>query len=301
MPVELLDLTSMFFGCPVEVPVGHLSSATDPTLPLEYRERSDSLRALSQTCHALRLTFLPILWECLNVCVEVRTRTFYKALGDQLKRTCKGLRREPELLAYIRTVNVILTRYSSGEILPPFARCLSLMPNLHTLQIVHAHTAMTTHLKDAFANTNLPTVRKIILPSWAHEVLRCCPEVKHVICIGDDGGKLVSAIAKCCKKVEIVEGFVLRDEKFIKRLVKAAPNLTEVNFNYLPGDETIKNLSAFKKLSGIRLPHRTSQEALDSGSYSTTLPHELQRCIEAAKTFLRKQPVAAKRLTIRFT
>jgi hypothetical protein len=76
---------------------------------------------------------------------------------------------------------------------------------------------MTTHLKNGFANTNIPSVRKIILPSWAHEVLRCCPEVTHVICNRGDGSKLISAIAKSCKKVEILDGFVLDDEKILKR------------------------------------------------------------------------------------
>ncbi|KAJ7686694.1 hypothetical protein B0H17DRAFT_1204118 [Mycena rosella] len=306
MPVELLHLTSTFLGCRVEVPVqGRSDSSDDPSLPLEYHERSDSLRALSQTCHALRLTFLPILWECWNACVEVRaptsSPTFWKALGDQLKRSSVRLAREPELLSYIRTVNVILTRYSSAEVIPPFARCLNRMPNMHTLQIVHAHTAMTTHLKNGFANTSLPTVRKIILPSWAHEVLRCCPEVTHVICNGDDGGKLVSAIAKCCKKVEIIEGFQLRDPNVMKRLIKAAPNLIEIKFNQVPSQATIEGLSGFKKLSVIQLPHMTSQEALDSGSYSTALPQDLQQSIEAAKAILRRKLAITKYLKIYHT
>ncbi|KAJ7464630.1 hypothetical protein FB451DRAFT_442814 [Mycena latifolia] len=304
MPVELLHLISLYFGCPVEVPVGHLGHTTDPALPLEYYDRSDALRALSQTCYALRLTFLPMLWECMNICVKSRTgkdSTFWKSLGDQLKRTSEGLVHELELLSYIGTVNVILTRYSSAEVLPPFARCLTLMPNMHTLQIIHAHTAMTTHLKNGFANTRLTNVRKIILPSWAHEVLRCCPEVTYVICVdGSDSSKLVSAIAKCCKKVEILEGFVWHDEKLMKRIIKAAPNLTEINFDCAPSLETIKSLSVFKKLTAIRLGHITSQEAIDSGSYSADLPQNLQKCIEVTKDFLRKQPGATKHLRIRY-
>ncbi|KAJ7686701.1 hypothetical protein B0H17DRAFT_1071613 [Mycena rosella] len=276
MPVELLlHLTSTFLGCRVEVgvqsPMMIPPCLYAPCLPLEYHERSDSLRALSQTCHALRSHFCRSLRAPTSL-------TFWKALGDQLKRTSVRLAREPELLCYIRTVNVILTRYSSAEVIPPFARCLARMPNMHTLQIVYAHTAMTTHLKNGFANTSLPTVRKIILPSWAHEVLRCCPEVTHVICNGDDGGKLVSAIAKCCKKVEIVEGFQLRD-----------PNAT------------LEGLSGFKKLSVIQLPHMTSQEALDSGSYSTALPQDLQQSIEAAKVILRRKLATTKYLKIYHT
>ncbi|KAJ6620579.1 hypothetical protein B0H10DRAFT_1791457 [Mycena sp. CBHHK59/15] len=220
MPVELLRLISTFFGSPVEVPMGHLTNSTDPALPWSYYDLPDGLRALSQTCHLLRLTFLPMLWESMDVCVQARTgkpAAFYKHLGDSLQRISAGLSHEPELLTYIRTVNVILTRYSTYEILPVFAGTMTKMPNLHTLQVIHAHTAMTTHLKNGFAGISLPNVRQLILPSWAHEILRCCPEVRHVICTADDGGKLVSAIAKCCKKVEILEGFHFDDEKVRKR------------------------------------------------------------------------------------
>ncbi|KAJ7117640.1 hypothetical protein C8R44DRAFT_879197 [Mycena epipterygia] len=304
MPVELLDLISTHFGLRVEVPVGHLSNHTDPALPLEYHDRTDALRALSQTCHVLRLAFLPMLWECMNVCVKARTgkdAAFYKALGDLLKRTSVGLVGEPELLSYVRTVNVTLTRYASAEALPPFAHCLTQMPNMHTLQIVHAHTAMTTHLKTGFADTRLPNVRTIILPAWAHEVLRCCPEVTHVICNSNDSGKLVSAIAKSCNKVEILEGFNLCDDKIMKRVVKAVPNLTEVNFNYMPANETIASLSVFRNLRAIRLPHPTTQEALESGAYVTELSDTLKQSIAAAKTLLHKQPTANKVLRIRHT
>ncbi|KAJ7210544.1 hypothetical protein GGX14DRAFT_520560 [Mycena pura] len=233
VPVEILDLISMHFGPCIPIP----SRVPDAAMPKEYRDRTLSLRALSQTCHHLRLVFLTLLWETWNICVSPPSgAAFYKVLGDQLQRTSLGLVSEPELLSLVKTVNVVLTRYSAAEVLPPFARCLTQMPNLHTLQITHAHRAMTTHLKDNFAGISLPSIRKIILPSWAHEVLRCCPEVRHVVCSDGqkDESKLVSAIAKCCKKVEIIEWFWLQDNS-VKRLVKAAPNITQVLFERDPG------------------------------------------------------------------
>jgi hypothetical protein len=103
MPVELLHLIAKFFGCRVEVPFD-APRCDDPHLPLQYSERSDCLRVLSQTCHQLRLAFLPLLWECLNICVKSgKGGAFYKVLGDLLKRTSEGLAGEPELLAHIRS------------------------------------------------------------------------------------------------------------------------------------------------------------------------------------------------------
>jgi len=106
---------------------------------------------------------------------------------------------------------------------------------------------MTSHLKEHFEGHRFPAVRKIILPSCAHNILRCCPEVRVVICNKYDGGKLITAISKECKKVEVLEGFI-PDENMMKRqlshllhilqlthsnyqgLVKAVPNLRSIKF-----------------------------------------------------------------------
>jgi hypothetical protein len=67
---------------------------------------------------------------------------------------------------------------------------------------------MSTVLKSAFDDHTFPQVRTIILSSHAHNILRCCPEVRNVICINQmDSGSLVDAIEKVCRKVEEVEGF----------------------------------------------------------------------------------------------
>jgi hypothetical protein len=76
---------------------------------------------------------------------------------------------------------------------------------------------MTTALKDAFEYLRLPSVRVIILPAFAHELLKSCPNVREVICIRDNGSKLVGSIAKACKHVEKIEGFQA-DEKMMKRM-----------------------------------------------------------------------------------
>jgi hypothetical protein len=106
-----------------------------------------------------------------------------------------------------RIVSVVLTRYSTGTILPAFRRCLSALPNVHTIHVNHVHSQMTTALKTAFEGLQLPSVRTVILPTYAHELLRCCPDVRRVTCTSGDGSRLVTAIAKACKRVEVLEQF----------------------------------------------------------------------------------------------
>lgn len=115
-----------------------------------------------------------------------------------------------------RIVNVVLTRCASDEVLPSFARCLEALPNAHTLQVLRAHTQMTTHLKNAFEGRSFPAIQTVILPSHAHNILRCCKEARVVICNFGDGSKLISAIAKECKNVERLEG-ISPDMNMLKR------------------------------------------------------------------------------------
>ena len=116
-----------------------------------------------------------------------------------------------------RVTNVCLTRYHTEDILPAFASCLEILPNLHTLQIVHAHSQMATALKNAFQRRSYPQIRKVVMPSVAHHILKCCPEVREVVCTQEDGRKLITALkAGHCSKVEVLEGFI-PDDPMMKR------------------------------------------------------------------------------------
>ncbi|KAF7309008.1 hypothetical protein MKEN_01101800 [Mycena kentingensis (nom. inval.)] len=305
LPLELLWLISSHFGLRIEIPQPILRGDGNPVLPREFRERTSALRALSNTCAYLREIFRPMLWQSWNVCVEPwNSAAFYKALGDKLLKASNALVRESnkETISFIRVVNVVLTRYSSNEVLPAFARCLTQIPNLHTLQIVHAHTQMTTHLKNGFDGVSIPTLQRIVLPEWAHEVLRCCPNVRHVICTAGAGGKLVTAIAKACPKVEIVEGFWISEPNLLKRLIKGAPNITEVRVQPHHADaDNIKALAGFKKLTSIQFFHEVSLEQIHAGTTDADLeiPSEIKDKIPAAREVLRSRDGA--KLSVRYT
>lgn len=107
-----------------------------------------------------------------------------------------------------RSMSVILSRYSTAKVLPACVRAIEALPNLHTLQFIRTHPKMSTILKGAFEDHIFPQVQTITLPSHTHNILRCWPEVRKVICINQrDSGSLVDAIAQVCNKVEEVEGF----------------------------------------------------------------------------------------------
>jgi hypothetical protein len=116
-----------------------------------------------------------------------------------------------------RTIRLVLTRYQSTVIIPKFSSLLSLssLQNLHTLQVFHAHSQMTTAIKDSLQGVELSQIRTLIIPGHCHEILKCCPEVTKVWCNRGDGSKLVTIIAKYNKKVQEMRGFST-DEKLVK-------------------------------------------------------------------------------------
>jgi hypothetical protein len=110
---------------------------------------------------------------------------------------------------------MVLTRYQTNVIIPKFFLSLSSLQNLHTLQVLHAHTQMTTAIKDGLQGVVFHRIRTLIIPGHCHEILKCCPQVTKVWCNRSDGSKLVTVIAKYCKEVQEMRGFSA-DEKLVK-------------------------------------------------------------------------------------
>ena len=137
-------------------------------------------------------------------------------------------------LLYYRTVRVILTRYEQTIIPKKLACLLSSLQNLHTLQVFHAHTQMTTAIKNGFQGVVLPGIRTLIIPGHCHEILKCCPQVTKLWCNDGNGSKLVTVMAKYCKDVQEMRGFLPKDEKFVKSALNKVlkivllPNLNTV-------------------------------------------------------------------------
>jgi len=67
-------------------------------------------------------------------------------------------------------------------ILETFTRCLAILPNLHTLEVISMGTLCSEPLRKALNSVNLPQIRTLILPSMAHRLLRHCPNVDDLTC-----------------------------------------------------------------------------------------------------------------------
>ncbi|KAG8742198.1 hypothetical protein FRC10_001894 [Ceratobasidium sp. 414] len=110
---------------------------------------------------------------------------------------------------------------------------------------------MTAALKEAFKGSSFPGIRTVIMPTCAHEVLRCCPEARDVTCNSDDGQKLVSAlIAAGCNKLEVLK-YVALGPTILKRLIKANPPLRRVRVRR--HEDNIRCFSSFPSLRTIEI------------------------------------------------
>lgn len=203
--------------------------ANQPHMEESFEYRTDVLHGLMQTCRALRKACLPKYYEHVEVCIVRGPRMWYKQLSERLEKMSLMLSECPHLAVHVRyvlehmspmssltqparTFTVSLTRCSTGTVLPAFAACLKALPNLHTLRVMHAHSQMTTALKNAFGGTTIPQLRTLILPSCAHNILRSCPNATDVTVNEDpDGSKLISAMAKSARNVEVIDGFWITD------------------------------------------------------------------------------------------
>ncbi|KDR85741.1 hypothetical protein GALMADRAFT_218830 [Galerina marginata CBS 339.88] len=282
-----------------------------PVLPIAYLERTDTLRALSQVCVAYRREFLPVLWETFNACCAARPSSgsnpnnFFKHIGETLLLKSKGVSVNPTLGAFIRTANIVLTRYQTETVIPKFSKSLRKLPNLHTLHVLHAHTQMTTAIKTGFEGVELPSIRTLIIPGYCHEILQRCPNVTIVWCIRDDGSKLITVIAKHCKAVEEMRGFS-GEESIMKRIAKAAPNLRVFDMWDHTYEAVLERLPSFKKFNTliVKTPQAPDSDTIHVNRWGVqTKPSpprpDLQKCISDAKARFKKLPPTNERRRIR--
>ena len=73
--------------------------------------------------------------------------------------------------------------------------------------VIHAHSQMTTAVKNGFEGKRFPSVRRISLPCSAHEIIKSCPNVEEVICTEGNGSTIIGSIIKGnCQQVRILKG-----------------------------------------------------------------------------------------------
>jgi len=100
---------------------------------------------------------------------------------------------------------VQIVKISVDTALRAFAKCLQLLPNLHTVQVAGVYGQIATAIKTAFKGYRFPQIRTVILPPLAHHMLSSCPQVKDITCIGYHENYFIRTIAKRCKSVETLD------------------------------------------------------------------------------------------------
>ncbi|KAJ7434656.1 hypothetical protein FB451DRAFT_1310994 [Mycena latifolia] len=213
--------------------------------PSAYWTRPKTLRALSQTCRTLRSIFIPLLWE------HVEAGTSWPPITSVIIKRCNGLiKSENQHLAiHVRVFSVSVPMHRSTKIAPVLAQCLQSLPNLHTLHVPYVEGKLGKTFTAAFKNIQLPTVKTIILPCYAHAILEATPNVRDVSCNRELSETLFDTLVKRCRKVERIQGFRLTSEK-LNKLSESSLKLREVA---VPAYTDTSSLSVIKSLSVIEL------------------------------------------------
>ncbi|KAJ7185919.1 hypothetical protein C8R46DRAFT_1343087 [Mycena filopes] len=171
LPVELLHEIVSHLPC---TPVPCLSWYY--VLSEDHLARSTALRVLSEICRRLRSVFLARAWR------HVEISLFPLDLADELVRKMNILTtHNPALAAEVRTFSVALSDSSADTVFPQLIRCLSLLPNLETLQITRAPLQYRQeYLHSVFAGHTFPSVRTLVLHDTASKALLCCPNAERL-------------------------------------------------------------------------------------------------------------------------
>ncbi|KAJ7017168.1 hypothetical protein C8F04DRAFT_1157368 [Mycena alexandri] len=245
LPAELLHET-----------ISHLSSTPVPCLDWHvlsnnYLERSSTLRALSETCKRLRGVFLALAWEHVEVCASPKVSALYKfktriwAATDRpahiwstdlamdfarelVRQTETITIRNPALTLSVRTFSVALSDSSAGTLLPEFFRCLSLLPNLETLQVIRAPSSIGNRLDDACIGHTFLSIRTLVLHMNAWSILKCCPYVERLHLGGS--GYHCPSVDQWCQYVPKLRVFIINPIPWLEipAFVALFPNLVEM-------------------------------------------------------------------------
>ncbi|KAF9482374.1 hypothetical protein BDN70DRAFT_919158 [Pholiota conissans] len=169
----------------------------------KYGDRRLVLDALSQTCRSLRRVFLRYRWERVEVYEKMDLGSgplavlsnFYMTpvQPSMLKKYAKELVRqlevvtirEPALAELVKVLDVLVVDYSTRSVLAELARCIALMPNLHTIHIEFRIKNGGKLIPETFARYTYPQICSAYTQFEALSLLSRCPTVKALYFIKD--------------------------------------------------------------------------------------------------------------------
>ncbi|KAJ7099180.1 hypothetical protein C8R44DRAFT_988666 [Mycena epipterygia] len=289
LPVEILhEIVSHLCAVPVPCSYYHVLSRT-------YLERAQALRALSETCQRLRTVFLAYAWERLEVCASPKVSDVYVYKGRQrppkyrwqiwskdlalefarelVRQTEIVTVRNPALAKEVRITTVVLSEWSAATVFPEFFRCLSLLPNLHTIQLLRApHDGYgRLELETAAMGYTFPSVRTLVLHSDTEvtDIATRCPNLERLATNAWFSHLQLKNIHESAPNLRTFTRFPLPEE-YVQDLVKSLPNLSEIppiRTNYLNPD-TVKLLGSMKNLWKIDFDDTDNDEAVSPSENS---------------------------------
>jgi len=162
-----------------------------------HQRRMELLHLLSRTCMAMRLRFVPWIWDHIQLSrcsydsdgiadISWKFTALEKAVHANvslatcvkyflaLPHPCFGADR-----SFYRFMTV---HFLMNLVLRSFVECLELLPNLHTLEIGSSPNGHDpTLLNDALGQVRLPQIQTLIIPESAHPLLKHCHNVENVV------------------------------------------------------------------------------------------------------------------------
>ncbi|PBK62070.1 hypothetical protein ARMSODRAFT_964447 [Armillaria solidipes] len=193
-----------------------------------WAERNKSIRALSQTCRALKDALQPWVWQRIDCCFipETAQSLWYKFVMENLQRKAEGMKSMPlEIRQSVRIITILTSKYCVDETFSALRGLLEVLPQLQTIQVLHCKAPGA--FSKALKGLAISTVTTLVTPTETANVLTlACPNTTHIRCAGGIGGSVVGGL-RCIKKCQILDGMIdwVKDLKLVDRLVKNAPSV----------------------------------------------------------------------------
>ncbi|TFK62155.1 hypothetical protein BDN72DRAFT_848995 [Pluteus cervinus] len=201
-PELLLEIVNHLPRFPV--PCDFLSSPMQCTV----YTRQGVLMIMVQLCRSFRSAFVQYLWEEVTLCSLHGGQRVTSSDPDWTHHSCqleaggactsceKRLAYEivaqletvtvrvPEYATRVQTLSIFIPKYSAKTIVPEFARCLALLPNLKTLQLhLDPHGPLLCQIiKRVFPKYRYENIRTLVVPclEGSMTVIKACPNARHL-------------------------------------------------------------------------------------------------------------------------
>ncbi|KAJ6540987.1 hypothetical protein DFH09DRAFT_1174875 [Mycena vulgaris] len=225
---------------------------------------TDTLRALSQTCRALRSIFIPVLWE--RVLAGFNTswpRRKIKRRSKMLEGRMIGIQKTPYILPHIHSLSVTLVECNMDNWQPmaQFIRVLQRLPALRSLTIMNTSKEMIPVLSAALHGLVFPSLVSLVLPDALAPILYCFPNVQTLTYQDPYNIQILDAAKNCCEHIHTINnislsGFVL------KHLRESIPRVKRLSLWRVIRPDAILLLEDMDNLSELVIRYRPSRNHL---------------------------------------